>query len=386
MAFDDLTPNQRDTLIQLIEALNTGEYHDEFVMFRHVGQVRGDIRLYSRSSVTTHRIEGFTDSDLQALKEEGYLTQASAGRATLKPKAYQQFNLHKDPLGFFQSPEQIQKRESSLDIFISHSSKDKPVAEALINLLRDALSIPANRIRCTSVDGYRLPAGASTDEQLRQEIYATKVFIGLITPTSFQSTYVLFELGARWGARLPLVPVLASGADASTLRAPLTSLNALSCDEPAQVHQLLDNVASLLGVRLGSAASYQRYIDALVQQSKAGKEQAHRIPIPIQVDEQSNKKAKLAEAIRQLGELAEEGDQLLIRYREKSDVDWTAANDWASKVEEVIKERAGEDSAAYFSLAVTKPYPGPAVNRRFVDSMHTRIQRIGEIVSELRAR
>jgi TIR domain-containing protein/HEAT repeat protein len=170
---------------------------------------------------------------------------------------------------------QINNQTSSLDIFISHSSKDKDVAEALINLLRDALSLPASSIRCTSVDGYRLPAGASTDEQLRQEIYTAKVFLGLITPTSFQSTYVLFELGARWGARLPLAPVLASGANADTLRAPLSGLNALSCDVPAQVHQLVDNIAAILKVNLGSVASYQKYVDALIQQSKAEKEQAH---------------------------------------------------------------------------------------------------------------
>ncbi len=67
--------------------------------------------------------------------------------------------------------------------------------------------------------------------------------------------------------------MLASGADASILRAPLSGLNALSCDEPAQVHQLVDNIASILKVTLGSAASYQRYVDALIQQSKVEKEQ-----------------------------------------------------------------------------------------------------------------
>ena len=168
---------------------------------------------------------------------------------------------------------------SAIDIFISHSSQDKAVAEALINLLRDALNIPAHRIRCTSVDGYRLPVGASTDEQLRKEIYAARVLLGLITPTSFQSTYVLFELGARWGAQLPLAPVLASDAEANILRAPLSGLNALSCDEPAQVYQLVDNIASILKTNLGSPASYQRYVDALVQQSKAGKEQARQVTI-----------------------------------------------------------------------------------------------------------
>jgi hypothetical protein len=59
--------------------------------------------------------------------------------------------------------------ESSLDIFLSHSSRDSELAQALVNLFRGALNIPASRIRCTSVSGYKLDVGADTNEQLRKE-------------------------------------------------------------------------------------------------------------------------------------------------------------------------------------------------------------------------
>jgi hypothetical protein len=52
-------------------------------------------------------------------------------------------------------------------LFISHSAKDGSVAERLIELIQSALNLPAADIRCTSVDGYRLPGGASTEDQLR---------------------------------------------------------------------------------------------------------------------------------------------------------------------------------------------------------------------------
>jgi hypothetical protein len=160
------------------------------------------------------------------------------------------------------------KQEQSIDIFISHSSADARTAEALIDLLRAALNIPADRIRCTSVDGYRLPIGASTEEWLRQEVSEAKVFIGLITPTSLQSAYVLFELGARWGAHLHLAPVLASGANPNLLHGPLASLNALRCDVPAQVHQLITDIAKILGRDQNNPSSYQKYLELLVQQSQ----------------------------------------------------------------------------------------------------------------------
>jgi hypothetical protein len=273
MAFDDLTPNQIKKLTQLIEALNSGNYSEEFDVVRRLNQQSGYINLYGNSGVSNHEIEGFTNSEIQALKEEGYITLIGS-KASLKPKAFQQYKLLKDPLDLFPTLEdRLNNSMPSLDIFISHSSKDKDIAEALINLLKAALNIPADRIRCTSVDGYRLPAGASTDEQLRREIYEARTFIGLITPTSFQSTYVLFELGARWGARLHLAPVLAAGIDVGALRGPLTGLNALSCDVSAQVFQLINDIASSLKTTASNPSAYQKHVDTLVEYSKTKREQ-----------------------------------------------------------------------------------------------------------------
>lgn len=154
-----------------------------------------------------------------------------------------------------------------MDIFISHSSKDADLALALIELLRSALNIPQDQIRCTSVDGYRLPAGARTEDQLRAEVRSATVFIGLITPASIQSAYVLFELGARWGADLHLIPVFASGIRSNTLQGPLLNLNALSCDDVGQVHQLVHDIAVVLEKRSNNPASYLRHIASLVSLS-----------------------------------------------------------------------------------------------------------------------
>jgi hypothetical protein len=104
------------------------------------------------------------------------------------------------------------------------------------------------------------------------------VFLGLITRTSIESTYVLFELGARWGVELQLAPVLISSADKGLLRGPLAALNALSCDSHAQVFQLVENIASELGLSAANASSYQEYVDALVASSRAQADQSVDIP------------------------------------------------------------------------------------------------------------
>ncbi len=156
---------------------------------------------------------------------------------------------------------------AQLDIFISHTSRDADIAEALINLLRSALNIPYDRIRCTSVSGYKLKAGASTDATLRSEVHDSKVFIGLITEASLNSAYVLFELGARWGASLFMAPLLCRQVNPDVLRGPLTGINALRADDSADLHQLLENIADHLEIRRPSPAAYLNLIEKLIEAS-----------------------------------------------------------------------------------------------------------------------
>src|SRR5215210_4861275 len=135
-----------------------------------------------------------------------------------------------------------------VDVFISHSNEDSQLAMQLVDLLRSSLNLRAPQIRCTSVDGHRLPAGADTDEQLREEALAARAFIGILSPFSLASAYVLFELGARWGAKQPLIPLLAPGTGFQALRGPLTGLNALSCDSQGQLYQLVSEVGQTLSI------------------------------------------------------------------------------------------------------------------------------------------
>lgn len=86
-----------------------------------------------------------------------------------------------------------------IKIFVSHSQNDQDLAKALIELLMEALNIPRTAIRCTSVVGHQLRGGIPIEAKLRQEINSSQIFLGLLTPRSLDSTYVMFELGARWG-------------------------------------------------------------------------------------------------------------------------------------------------------------------------------------------
>lgn len=149
-------------------------------------------------------------------------------------------------------------------LFISHSSHDQKTAALLIDLFRSALDLPAEAIRCTSVEGHRLEGGVETAPTLRIEIRDCEAFIGLVSGASIESAYVLFELGARWGAEKHLLPLLAPKADPSMLRGPLSGLNALSCNNAADLHQMVVELGKLLDVKVEPPAAYQRRIDEIL--------------------------------------------------------------------------------------------------------------------------
>jgi hypothetical protein len=79
----------------------------------------------------------------------------------------------------------------------------------------------------------------------------------------------IFELGARWGAKLQLKPLVAAGKAPGSLKAPLSSLNALSCDDTEQLIQLIREIASKLGLQSRHVDAYLSNIQALAELSKS---------------------------------------------------------------------------------------------------------------------
>jgi len=139
-----------------------------------------------------------------------------------------------------------------------------------MELLRAALGIPPHRIRCTSIPGSKLSVGADTDEQIRADIAAAKVFIGLLTPASLRSAYVLAELGARWQTQAPLAGLLAKGANGGSLSGPIARLNMLNAHDEAELHQFLGDVGKTLHKKLPNPSEYLNALKTVRDSSIAG--------------------------------------------------------------------------------------------------------------------
>lgn len=149
-------------------------------------------------------------------------------------------------------------------LFISHSSVDKDLAEALVDLIVEALQLSRSDILCTSVDGTRLKGGDDTDDVLRQQISQVPAFLSILTKKSTASTYVLFELGARWGCNKHHIPLLAKSAGPEVLKNPLKK-NALKLNVEAEVLQLLHDLALVLECELQPANGHIKKVHKVVE-------------------------------------------------------------------------------------------------------------------------
>jgi hypothetical protein len=150
--------------------------------------------------------------------------------------------------------------EQAVRVFISHSTKDKKLAAALVAMLRSALGLRKPAIRCSSVAGHKFPLGSAINPRIRHEVEKADVFVALVTPSSMVSPYVLFEMGARWGRNLFFASLIAGGADKKFLKMPVAELLALNATDEDDLHDFLNAVASILVLQ---AAPPEDYGDAL---------------------------------------------------------------------------------------------------------------------------
>jgi len=132
-------------------------------------------------------------------------------------------------------------------VFISHASADSALAEAVVHLIELRTKLEESAIRCTSLKGYGFDAGVKFEEALRKEVFEATALVALLTPHSLTSTYVLFEIGARWGANKDLLPLLGRGATNALMQGPLKSLNALDLAQRGNVIRFIEQLATIVG-------------------------------------------------------------------------------------------------------------------------------------------
>jgi hypothetical protein len=153
-----------------------------------------------------------------------------------------------------------------IKLFLSHSSQDRKLAEALVELVTGTIKITDEAIRCTSVPGFKLSTGDHTSSKLKEELKGASVVVGLLTQQSLTSSYVLFELGAAWGADTRIKPLLGPDVDYPDLQGPLKENNVAKVSDRNAMVQLIHELADILGVETKSGMRIDRRVTSFLEE------------------------------------------------------------------------------------------------------------------------
>lgn len=95
------------------------------------------------------------------------------------------------------------KNKDNISIFVSYAKEDSGQAAELMTQL--ALQ-PNFHIFTAS----KISAGENWRSKIKKELSQSDYFLVLLSPTSVQSKWVQFELGAAWGLNKFIIPVVTS--------------------------------------------------------------------------------------------------------------------------------------------------------------------------------
>jgi uncharacterized protein yddK len=92
-----------------------------------------------------------------------------------------------------------EKRESTNNIFISHSSKDKNIIQSFVdNILRLGIGINAKDVFCTSIEDMGIKNGESIKHHIQENIRKANISFLMISDNYKTSEICLNEMGAVW--------------------------------------------------------------------------------------------------------------------------------------------------------------------------------------------
>ncbi|MDP1929272.1 MAG: toll/interleukin-1 receptor domain-containing protein [Thiobacillus sp.] len=149
-------------------------------------------------------------------------------------------------------------------IFISHASVDEPLASALVDCIFSSMVLDDSDVRCTSVPGHKLEIGSEFVHAIRTELDESAVVVGVITENAIRSGWVLFELGAAWGAEKKLKPLVSDEVKVAALPGPLSGRHAARLSDESDVLQFLDELATFIAARPRASSKRSKAIDALL--------------------------------------------------------------------------------------------------------------------------
>ena len=141
---------------------------------------------------------------------------------------------------------------ASKGLFISHAIKDRPIANALADLLHQ-FGLNESDIFCSSLEGMGIPEGKKFVDFIHEQIQNPKLVIQLLSSNYFESTFCVAELGACWGMNHQTFPILVPPSDYDDMNATLLGIQAAKLDSKRDLNNLKDLITKVFGKSLSTA-------------------------------------------------------------------------------------------------------------------------------------
>jgi len=131
-------------------------------------------------------------------------------------------------------------------LFVSHATRDKELANSLVNLIRLGTNLTSNRIRCTALEGMGVPTGdRNYSARLRANLAGAALVLPLLTPAFFDSEMCLVELGALWVLEESATfPIVVPPIDFERVERLLGKWQGARIDSTPNLHELRDKIHS----------------------------------------------------------------------------------------------------------------------------------------------
>lgn len=143
-------------------------------------------------------------------------------------------------------------KEKTPMVFISHSSKDKPFVEALVDLL-ESLGLTKSNLFCSSVDGYGISLSGDIFETIRGLFYEHELYVIFIHSPRYYESYVsLNEMGAAWVLKTGFCSILTKDMEFKDMTGVVNnstlSIKVNSEDASARLSEMKDKLVNMLGL------------------------------------------------------------------------------------------------------------------------------------------
>jgi len=170
------------------------------------------------------------------------------------------FHFHDDV--YMEKASLQQLKVKSPMVFISHSSKDRDFADALVVLLED-IGFDSSNLFCSSIDGYGIGLSEDIFETLRSLFNEHDLYVIFIhSPRYYESAVSLNEMGAAWVLKTDFCSILTSDMEFSKMTGVVNdskiSIKVNNDDAPARLTELKDKLISMFELKAIDAIKWER--------------------------------------------------------------------------------------------------------------------------------